>query len=65
MVSTHSATDNEKVGGEEHLNVRVVALEAPRPCDPIQFLRGLLTCRSLSFGIVAVNLKVTKFRIWN
>ena len=61
MISAHSATYNEKVGGEEHLNVRIVALEAPRPCDPIQFLSGLLTCRSLGFGIVAVNLKVTEF----
>ena len=63
MVGAHAAADDKEIGGEEHLNVRVIALKTTSPRDPIKVLYCFLACRSLSLGIVAIDLEVAELRV--
>ena len=58
-----AAANDEQVGGEEHLNVLEVAVQALAVLLPGQLVHLAGTGRSLRLGVVAVDLQVAQLRV--
>ena len=58
-----AAANDEQVGGEEHLNVLEVAVQALAVLLPGQLVHLAGTGRSLRLGVVAVDLQVTQLGV--
>ena len=59
----HAPADDEKVGGEEHFDVAVVALEALGPLLPGQALGFTLPGGGARLGVMPVNLQVAELGV--